>query len=558
MKSIKIKETYLLFLIVMGLISLATYSTYALFTASTEILDVVGIEATLTTDSNILEYEMVTVPAGESKVIELTINNSYGSSLYYGVWYEVISPQDTSGLSIGLYTSKDSTASSGQVASGASTTLLVGINNLGYSQAIVNVGTVGSLTASLGITSPRTLLTSGWTDGILVTDDYLEQHIVAGTSVSYKYNTATTTSNISSRTKTLAPGVYKLEAWGAQGGTYGATNYGNGGLGGYSYGTLTLYESTTVYMVVGGKGSYTTNSGSAYYPTGASNSTGGANGGGKSSYYGGGGGGASDIRIGTNSLYARVIVAGGGGGAQGASGKAAAGGFGGGIHGGNGDKYSGFSKAIGGGGLQTKGGEAGYHASYPADPGTFGTGGNSGRYTTTSNRGCGAGGGGWYGGGGAANSWASGGGGSGFVYTKETAHLTDSSYTGGTWLLDSRYYLKDAGTIGDGVTTFLDYDGTTSVVGHSGAGAVKITGTTLAYSIPTITGLTDLSVTSGASTSLTSGVAAVCESGQTGCSLVGPTIANTSTLSKGVHTVYYTVKATDGTAYIYPRTVTVS
>ena len=72
---------------------------------------------------------------------------------------------------------------------------------------------------------------------------------------------------------TLTPGTYKLEAWGAQGGTNAA---GTGGAGGYSTGTLTVSTTTTYYIFVGGAGSGT---------------TGGYNGGGAGAGSGGGGGG---------------------------------------------------------------------------------------------------------------------------------------------------------------------------------------------------------------------------------------------------------------------------
>ena len=72
-----------------------------------------------------------------------------------------------------------------------------------------------------------------------------------------------------------------------------------GGKGAYSEGYITLNDNTAVYAYVGGSG----NTGGI---------TGGFNGGGPRATYAGGGG-ASDIRIGNDSLYARVIVAGGGG-----------------------------------------------------------------------------------------------------------------------------------------------------------------------------------------------------------------------------------------------------
>lgn len=86
------------------------------------------------------------------------------------------------------------------------------------------------------------------------------------------------------------------------------------------------------------------------------------------------GGGASDIRINTNSLYARIIVAGGGGGTADGSQSSAIinSGYGGGVSGGNGAG----SYGPGYGGLQTSGGQVNpyvYDNLY-AVAGTFGNG----------------------------------------------------------------------------------------------------------------------------------------------------------------------------------------
>ena len=111
---------------------------------------------------------------------------------------------------------------------------------------------------------------------------------------------------------TLPAGTYKLEVWGAQGGT--ATNNTNGGYGGYSVGTINLNTSKTMYICVGGKGQ----NGSTSY-----SGPGGYNGGGYAYYDpgcngGGGGGGATHIafRKGTLASLASykndiLIVAGG-------------------------------------------------------------------------------------------------------------------------------------------------------------------------------------------------------------------------------------------------------
>lgn len=317
---------------------------------------------------------------------------------------------------------------------------------------------------------------------------------------------------------TLPPGKYKLECWGAQGGYHSAATYTNKGnnKGGYSIGILVLNKSQILYLFAGGQGTNITAS--------TSGKSGGWNGGASgglgtnSSYgYGGaGGGGGSDIRIGSTSLYARVIVAGGGGG-QGP------GSTGGSTTNTSTILTSGTSNSYGGGLVGAKGtlifqnnvqsdnnylgaGESGSGGSQT----TVGAGGSGGYRSTNSDGtyyppGGSGGGGGWYGGGGGAgggyNSGSSsvgsdgspgsfgiggaggagksgygyhagvgggGGGGSGYVYTSSTA----SNYPSGC-LLNPSYYLADAQTIA-GNTSFASLTGSTEI-GHAGNGYVRIT-----------------------------------------------------------------------------------
>lgn len=257
----------------------------------------------------------------------------------------------------------------------------------------------------------------------------------------------------STQSKTLKPGTYTIECWGGQGGTYSGYI---GGYGGYSKGTITLTKTTTVYVSVGGAGS-------------SSSTAAGFNGGGTGISSGRGGGGATDVRIGQNSLYSRVIVAGGGGGAGVTSANANPCGCGGGEYGGDGyynnttGSYTTGQNRSGGSASQTAGGitwSTGTQA-------TFGQGGNASGYS------CGGGGGGWYGGGGAYDSdsdsdgrW--GGGGSGYVYTSSTA----KNYPNGC-LLNSTHYLTNAQTIA-GNTSFTSPTGSAET-GHTGNGFCRIT-----------------------------------------------------------------------------------
>ncbi|MDR2063335.1 MAG: IPT/TIG domain-containing protein [Candidatus Nomurabacteria bacterium] len=222
-------------------------------------------------------------------------------------------------------------------------------------------------------------------------------------------------------------GVYRFEAWGAQGGTSaGAT----GGLGGYSSGEISLTAGDIVYVYVGQAGNITKSTSDYSVPATF-------NGGGKGAVdggdpvgpgSGGSGGGATDFRLiggawnDVGSLRSRIMVAGGGGGGEYATNQNVIriGGYAGGLTGGAG--------ANGGGGATQIAGGAG------ATAGQFGQGGNGG-YSYGSDRFFGAGGGGGYygGGSGGRQDWnrQAGGGGSGYIsgYTGSVAITSASDST---------------------------------------------------------------------------------------------------------------------------------
>ena len=196
--------------------------------------------------------------------------------------------------------------------------------------------------------------------------------------------------------KAPVPGYYKLEAWGAQG---GSAKTKIGGYGGYSVANIYLAKNQTIYVYIGGAGGNTTS---------RSSLAGGYNGGGNA--YGASnkktvasGGGATHIALTTgllntlsNNLDNLIIVAGGGGGAGYESNSYLSdGGSGGGIQGAAGS-YSGS----GTGGNQISGGTG-------QTAGSFGLGGSS--------KGDGTGGGGGLYGGGGGSYYRGGGGGSGYI-----------------------------------------------------------------------------------------------------------------------------------------------
>ena len=174
----------------------------------------------------------------------------------------------------------------------------------------------------------------------------------------------------------IAPvsGTYKLETWGAQGGSIG--NY-TGGYGGYSAGNIEILAKQQLYVAVGEIGKYSTWS-TTTYPDNPSYNGGGA---GFS-----GGGGATHIamtsgllRTFENNLSELLIVSGGGGGGKSygdsTGNYSGNGGSGGGYIGGDGIPKNSIVYGYGTGGSQTSGGYYKYiTSSNGASYGSFGNG----------------------------------------------------------------------------------------------------------------------------------------------------------------------------------------
>ena len=193
--------------------------------------------------------------------------------------------------------------------------------------------------------------------------------------------------------------IYKIELWGAQGGSTSDL----GGKGAYTKGLINLTNGTKLYIYVGQKGG----------------TSGGYNGGGKGDTSAkAGGGGATDVRLNSgawnnfSSLKSRIMVAAGGGG-----GEKVEGGAGGGVVGMTSPTTYKYGISNAGGGEQIRGGyKADTAFSTTSDfmvythgtDGSFGKGGNGGSGEETALDYGGAGGGGYYGGGG--SSYANGGG----------------------------------------------------------------------------------------------------------------------------------------------------
>ena len=225
----------------------------------------------------------------------------------------------------------------------------------------------------------------------------------------------------------LIKGNYTVTCYGGDG---GSRNYASSvGRGGFATGTFTNPINQDAFVYVGGStfpaNKVRDDAVQTMFPTIGFNGGGAIGGVSDTKLIGIGAGGGTDLRIGEDSLYSRIIVAGGAGGQGQLS---STGGAGGGTTGGN---YNGSYGTNGGPGTQTT---AGTSSDYPAISGGFGYGGNG----LVENSGYGgSGGGGWYGGSGTKPNGSndndrSGSGGSGFVFTNGAVvperYKLDSSY----------------------------------------------------------------------------------------------------------------------------------
>jgi len=226
-------------------------------------------------------------------------------------------------------------------------------------------------------------------------------------------------------------GYYKIELWGAQGGSISSINGGNGA---YTSGEIYLHQGDNLYIYIGGQGQFAT--------TDNTRSAGGFNGGGQGykvsfTYPGTGGGGATDIRL-TNgnwndetSLNSRIMVAAGGGGLGYANGGSAGGTL-------LGTHFTNGST----GGLQTSGGTPA-NLTNKGTAGGFGFGGDSGAEAV------GGGGSGYYGGAGASqtsgtNIGAPGGSSyiSGYAGVNSITSETDRTHTNQTKHYSGKYFIN--------------------------------------------------------------------------------------------------------------------
>ena len=384
---------------------------------------------------------------------------------------------------------------------------------------------------------------------------------ISTTDSSISFTTDSTIYSYTGSSQTYTPnhdGSYKLEAWGARG---GSTNGAEGGKGAYASGVIDLKKSENIYMYLG----------EFYDGYKESNSF---NGGGHGGYattekqtYNANGGGATDFRLvsgdwnNATSLASRIMVASGGGGGSTYTNDKISGGSGGSLIGGVGTYYdhdqTGKTYTSSPGATQTSGG---IHSGSSGVDGGFGYGGYASTFTLTYFYYSG-GGGGYYGGssGGVLASGVVGGasGGSSYIsgykgcvaITSANNITPKAGCSDGTTNISCSYHYSGKKFINTVMKSGNEWvpnkEGTKGIVGNSGGGFTKVTPLVPNIDIPSTikkdSALNENQVT--------------CKDNGSGCQIVR--ITDTTYLSSGTHNINIFVKDDLGYIYRYTKTINI-
>jgi len=92
MKNLPAKQIYLLIVIIVGIIALSMYSTYAIFTYQSETSDVVSIElpSALSISTDMYEYKQLQVEPKSTSMADIDVYNTFEYDLCYSIWYKII------------------------------------------------------------------------------------------------------------------------------------------------------------------------------------------------------------------------------------------------------------------------------------------------------------------------------------------------------------------------------------------------------------------------------------------------------------------------------------
>lgn len=166
MNKLPAKQIYLLTIIIIGIIALSVYSTYALFTFESSTSDIVSIHTpkSLQISENIYEYQQLTLDPNSVTTTDIDIYNSFEYDVCYSIWYKIIGDSTDSNKVQIFQKSDNSLTSSGVLAGLANIRVTLALINDNDKEIKVNLGTIGEKieteSCSLNLTSDKKIISS--------------------------------------------------------------------------------------------------------------------------------------------------------------------------------------------------------------------------------------------------------------------------------------------------------------------------------------------------------------------------------------------------------------
>ena len=165
MNKLPAKQIYLLSIIIIGIIALSVYSTYALFTLETETSDIVSIHTpnSLTISENIYEYQQIKIEPNKVTTTDIDIYNSFEYDVCYSIWYKIVG-ENIDESKIQVFEKSDGTRTSNGVLTPTNNVrITIGIINDTNEEVKINIGTIGAKqennSCSLNLDTDKNLIT---------------------------------------------------------------------------------------------------------------------------------------------------------------------------------------------------------------------------------------------------------------------------------------------------------------------------------------------------------------------------------------------------------------
>lgn len=164
MNKLPTKQSYLLIIIIVGIIALSIYSTYAIFTFEGSTSDIVSLYTPNSLKINVssYEYKQLTIDSSSYINTDVDIYNTNDTSICYSLWYQVVGSTNKDLVQVLEHTSS-SISTSGTLDSITSTRKNLLIINDNDTPVKINIGiasTKNEGTCSLNITEDKSLINS--------------------------------------------------------------------------------------------------------------------------------------------------------------------------------------------------------------------------------------------------------------------------------------------------------------------------------------------------------------------------------------------------------------